>query len=765
MSNGDVYEMGWFKIMEETENSENSSYNLASTWNGSIAIKITAVTIWAIVVLSFAMTIPFSSTFEESSKKEYTWQEHQIEELIKNFSYETVSLDEQRTIFENFIYENDVRYIEIKTDKQQLEYGKRNENSFIFNSEVSIDSVTHNVTSEFPLLKRSALLERVKIGSSIVGFSVLFSLFLFWLNKKIIHQPFESIIEFTRSVSKGNTDIRLNVDRGDEFGLVSKFLNEMLDTLSSNQQALKIANNELKDEILHRDEALAASQQKSAFLANMSHEIRTPLTSIIGYSERIRFDKAKSRDDEKHMLDIVLQNGNHLLHLINDILDLSKVEANMLEVEKTSFSIIKVVEHARRLLNERASEKNILLDINYLLPIPEMVLNDAIRTKQIILNLASNAIRFTDDGKVTIDISYRQSDDMLVIDIKDSGIGMSKDELGRLFKPFSQADSSISRRYGGTGLGLTISKRLVELMDGEIVVQSVKGVGSRFTSTIKAGFNEKTDSLITELSDKDLAVSEYKQPIEGLSLSGKLLLVEDTYEIRELVKAYIEDYGIQIDTANNGKEGIELALKNNYDLILMDIQMPVMNGKQAISQLRKENYDKPVIALTADALTDHADEFTKLGFNEVLTKPIIINDLISTIQRYISISKIAIEDEVDIAVMDEAVEEVSEIIVDAGIEATETELQDESGVDDILHDLKIKYLKQLPDYVNDLKSAISKNDMQNAHAILHQLKGISGSLGYNELTDLAVDASELLYSGEFEKVDSKIRLMEGYYLS
>ena len=739
------------------EEPENSSYNLASTWNGNIAIKITAVTIWAIVILAFAITIPFSSTFEKSSIKEYTWQEHQIEELIKKVNHENVSLDDQRVIIESFINENDVEFIEVKIKDKKFEYGKKSDDSYMLKSDVSIDLATYNITSSFPLLKRSVLLERVKIGTSIVGFSVLFSLFLFWLNKKIIHQPFESIIEFTRSVSKGNTDIRLNENRGDEFGLVSKFLNEMLDTLGRNQQALKIANNELKEEISHRDEALAASQQKSAFLANMSHEIRTPLTSIIGYSERIRFDKAKSRDEEKHMLDIVLQNGNHLLHLINDILDLSKVEANKLEVEKTSFSIIKVVEHARRLLNERALEKDIKLDINYILPIPEMVLNDAIRTKQVILNLASNAIRFTDDGKVTIDISYRQSDDMLVIDIKDSGIGMSNDELDRLFKPFSQADSSISRRFGGTGLGLTISKRLVELMHGEIVVQSVKGVGSRFTSTIKAGFNVKTDSFITELSEKDIAVSEYEQPIEGLTLSGKLLLVEDTAEIRELVKAYIEDYGIQIDTACNGKEGVDLALSNNYDLILMDIQMPVMNGKQAISHLREHNYNKPVVALTADALTNHADEFTQLGFTEVLTKPIIINDLISAIQRYISLSKNTKEDKVEAAV-----EVESEVIKDASVES---ELQDENDVDDILYNLKIKYLKQLPDYINDLKNSIDKNDMKNAQAILHQLKGISGSLGYNELTDIAVDASELLYSGELEKVNSKICLMETYYLS
>jgi len=733
---------------------ESASQNLASTWNGSIAIKITAVTIWAIVVLSFAVTVPFVSTFEESIKKEYSWQQHQIEELLKEFTDEAALTNEQLIKAESLFIGSNALFYEVRSKFNGFKFGYKDIKNYSMKSTILINSNEYNINLEFPSLKRTALLERVKVGSSIVGFSVLFSLFLFWLNKKIIHKPFESIIEFTQKVSKGNTDVRLNASRGDEFGLVSKFLNEMLDTINENQKALKFANEELKEEIQHRDEALAASQQKSAFLANMSHEIRTPLTSIIGYSERIRFDKAKNRDEEKHMLDIVLQNGNHLLHLINDILDLSKVEANMLEVEKNDFSIIKVVEHARRLLNERALEKDIELDIIYNLPIPEKIHNDAIRTKQVVLNLASNAIRFTDYGKVVIEVSYDKNDDMLVIDIKDTGIGMCADELDKLFKPFSQADVSISRRFGGTGLGLTISKRLIELMQGDITVQSVKGVGSRFTCRIKAGYDESENSFITEMNRENLLATEYEQPVEGLSLTGKLLLVEDTYEIRELVKAYIEDYGIEIDTAENGKEGLDLALRNNYDLVLMDIQMPVMNGKQAIAELRKQNYIKPVVALTADALTDHANEFSDMGFTEVLTKPIVINELISTIQRYVSNTKVDnSEEKVEVENLS------SEEKCDTRVSQIDSDPQD-----DILHDLKIKYLKQLPGYVNDLKNALSKNDAQKAQAVLHQLKGISGSLGYNELTNIAVVASECLDGGEFDKVDNQIALIEEYYL-
>jgi len=739
---------------------ESASQNLASTWNGSIAIKITAVTIWAIVVLSFSFTVPFISTFEESSKKAYTWQQHQVVELLKDTSKEGALNKEQTNRLESLVNSSDILFANIVSEFDNLKFGAKRLNNYSLQSTVLINSNKYYIYLEFIPLKRAALLERVKVGSSIVAFSVLFSLFLFWLNKKIIHKPFESIIDFTQSVSKGDTDIRLDANRGDEFGLVSKFLNEMLDTINENQQALKVANEELKEEIQHRDEALAASQQKSSFLANMSHEIRTPLTSIIGYSERIRFDKAKNRDEEKHMLDIVLQNGNHLLHLINDILDLSKVEANMLEIEKNDFSIIKVVEHARRLLKDRALEKNIELEINYSLPIPEKIHNDAIRTKQVILNLASNAIRFTDYGKVVINISYEQKEDMLVIDIQDSGIGMSEEELEKLFKPFSQADVSISRRFGGTGLGLTISKRLIELMHGDITVQSVKGIGSRFTCKFKAGFDYAENKYITELNKADLVSPEYEQPLEGISLKGKILLVEDTYEIRALVKAYIEDYGIHIDTAENGKEGLDLALTNSYDLVLMDIQMPVMNGKQAIVELRKQNYSKPVIALTADALTEHATEFSDIGFTEILTKPIIINELISCIQRYVT--DVSLEG-------DEPKSTNDKTLPDNNVEGAETSKQEDDPENDpendILHDLKIKYLKQLPDYVNELKKSIKDNNMHDADAVLHQLKGISGSLGYHELTDIAVVISQLLKNRQFEDVDNQIKLMEEYYLN
>jgi len=747
-----VLKMDGHEIMPDNKKEK---HNLASKWNGSIAIKITAVTIWAILILSFLISIPFISSFEESSKKEHSWQQHQIEESIKAlFIHQLEQADIDKTI-NNLFTNTDLKYLELHSPSGKLIYGTPDANSHSLISNIHTTSTIIKLKLEFPSIRKSAILQRVQIGSAIVGFSFLFSLFLYWLNKKIIHQPFEEIILFTQKVSGGEDNLRLNTTRGDEFGMVSKFLNKMLDTLNTNQQALRKANKELVDEIQHREEALAASQQKSEFLANMSHEIRTPLSSIIGYSERIRFDKASNRHDEKRMLDVILQNGNHLLHLLNDILDLSKVEANKLEIDKTSFSIIKVAEHARRLLQERAFEKNIQLKFNYSLPLPETIYNDPIRTKQIILNLTGNAIRFTENGQVSVDFSYKQKEDLLVIEVRDSGIGMSRDEQHNLFKPFSQVDVSISRRFGGTGLGLTISKRLAELMHGNIEVQSVKGVGSKFTCTLKANHDHDKAAYINSLTPKDLEVSEYQKPVEDILLQGRILLVEDTLEIQQLIKAYLEDYGIKIETADNGQQGVDMALNNDYDLVLMDIQMPIMNGKEAIKKLREEHYNKPVLALTADALTSHTTEYSALGFNETLAKPIIINDLISCIQHYLTGDQ---EPQMSAPVSDILAVKARNDLQASGL------IDDENNHNDILYDLKAKYINQLPVYINDLKQSLKLDNYQQAHSVLHQLKGISGSLGFHELTQLAAEASEFLKNGNTKELDNKISHIERRYL-
>ncbi len=715
----------------------------AKNWNGSIAIKVTAVTIWIILVLSFVITIPFLSSFEESSKKKYSWQSVLMQELIHEHSTAKRDKESLENAVKQLMLDSDIKYLAFNYHGSDLEFGETSESNYQLSSHIDDHPNNYDIemVSEFPPLKRSVLIARVELGSAIVGFSVIFGLFLFWVNKSIVHAPFKEVIDLTQKISKGETSLRLGTARADEFGILARFLNAMLDTLESNQAALKKANAELVGEIEHREEALAASQQKSAFLANMSHEIRTPLSSIIGFTERIRFDKAKSPEEEKQMLDIVLQNGNHLLHLINDILDLSKVEANKLEVEETAFSIVRVVEHTRRLLADRAMEQGIELNIKYEFPIPANIHNDPIRTKQILLNLAGNAIRFTKQGSVTIELSYDAQQDDLVIDVKDTGIGMSENELANLFKPFSQADSSISRKYGGTGLGLTISKRLAELMGGDITVKSIKSLGSCFTCRIAAGFDQNNDELIYSLENSESSFNEYEQPVENLQLNGKVLLVEDTPEIQKLVTAYLEDYGINIDVADNGQQGVDYAMKNDYDLVLMDVQMPIMNGKQATKTLRANNYKQPIIALTADALTEHAEEFKEIGFTETLTKPIVINHLMSTIRDYLEGNNTSQQS--------------------AAPKVANTKEAPDNINDGMAH-LSLKFLNRLPNYVHDMKTALESKKLSDAKAIAHQLKGLGGSFGYPEVSKIATEIEDLLKADNVNTAQVKLGEIEQF---
>ncbi len=742
-------------------NSSVKRTDLASNWNGSIAIKITAVTVWIILILSFSVTVPFISTFESTTEKEYSWKtlqlSNQIETLIQNQADE----ESINNMVSDFLKQNNLEYIQFELNSTSYIVGSSNPDNYQITSRVNIPNGDTEISFEFPSLSRSAKLLQVKSGSAIVGFSVLFSIFLFWLNRKIVHEPFNEIITRIQRISKGESKLRLDSNRSDEFGLVSKFLNEMLDVINLNQIELQHANKDLINEIKNREEALAANQQKSAFLANMSHEIRTPLSSIIGYTERVRYNKAKSKEDQDNMLDIVLHNGNHLLHIINDILDLSKIEANKLTIENRSVSIIKITEHIRRLLSEKTLNKNILLNINYTLPLPSKIHSDPTRIKQIILNLASNAIRFTEEGRVDINVSYSELDDLLTIEVKDTGIGMTLEQQLNLFKPFSQADSSISHRFGGTGLGLTISQRLAELMGGNITAESIKDIGSQFTCQIRANYDSNEDHLITAISPKDLEIAELEKPLTDITITGRILLVEDTFEIQQLVKAYLEDYGVDIDIANNGKEGVEAALNNQYDMVLMDIQMPIMNGSQAIKELRSNDYKIPVVALTADALTEHKREYLEIGFNDTLTKPININELVNSIKKHVgnnAVTKIIQENSID----DSQPEKPSQT---HSLNLRKKTLLNDMQHDDILRDLKEKYLLQLPIYVDELKQSLEKNNLQQAYAVLHQLKGISGSLGYQDLTDIAAETSELLHNGKNELAASKIKLIESYFIN
>jgi len=385
--------------------------------------------------------------------------------------------------------------------------------------------------------------------------------------------------------------------------------------------------------------AESANQAKSAFIANMSHEIRTPLTAVLGYTDILLTSDPDPKTRQKTIRSI-RNSGEHLLTIINDILDLSKIEAGKLEVERINFSITSLIAEILSIMSPRAVEKNIILEARTIGEIPEIIRTDPTRLRQILINIIGNAIKFTDQGKVRLSIKMSRinSNDRIEFVVKDTGIGMNIEHMDRLFQPFSQADSSTTRKFGGTGLGLTICKQLTRLLGGEIFVKSQIGEGSEFRVFIQTKSPEGV-KMMDEIWVDETQISGQDSPIESLRLKGcKILLVEDYPDNREIISFILQSAGALVDLAENGQEGVTKALTVNeinepYDLILMDMQMPIMDGYEATSLLRKQNYQGCIVALTAHAMDSDMENCKQAGCNGFATKPINRNKLVLMIKE------------------------------------------------------------------------------------------------------------------------------------
>lgn len=374
-----------------------------------------------------------------------------------------------------------------------------------------------------------------------------------------------------------------------------------------------------------REQAEAASESKSAFVANMSHEIRTPMTAILGYADLIR-DCIDDPQALEHV-QTIRRNGDYLLEIINDILDLSKIEAGKFDIESERFSPAAVVEDVRSIMGVRASDGGLDLDVVYESTLPESISSDAKRLKQVLINLVGNAIKFTREGQVTVNVRVEEEKQLMFFDITDTGIGMSDAQQERLFKPFSQGDSSVTRNYGGTGLGLAISQRLAEMLGGQISAKSVEGTGSTFSVSIATG-----DLSGIRLRDYSINFSETPEEptndtTQADSLSCRVLVVDDRRDIRFLSKMILTKCGAAVDECEDGLIAVEyitscLGQDSEPDLILLDMQMPNLDGYETARALRKLGYAKPIIALTADAMQGDMNACLDAGCDGYLSKPI-----------------------------------------------------------------------------------------------------------------------------------------------
>ncbi len=374
-------------------------------------------------------------------------------------------------------------------------------------------------------------------------------------------------------------------------------------------------------------EAEIASELKTRFLANMSHEIRTPLGAIIGFTQ-VLIDEPLSEQQRQAHLKTVLRSARALLALLDDILDLSKIELNKLEIENRDFELKTFLDELMSMFKVKTDAKGLTLDLQVDSLLPKRIFSDSNRLRQILMNLIGNAVKFTEYGGIKVRVK-RDGSDYLSFEIEDSGIGLTAEQTSRLFQPFTQADNSTSRVHGGTGLGLDIAKRMAEMLGGTVVIlKSEKGKGTTFIATIQL-----VKARVEEVAKTSLISTFSSGELKTLNI----LVVDDNEDNQALISLILKSKGATVALASDGSQGVEKAEKTGFDVILMDIQMPVMNGYRAIELLRAKMITSPIIALTANAYKDERDRCFKSGCDAYITKPIDVAELVATIQQLVRV--------------------------------------------------------------------------------------------------------------------------------
>jgi len=730
--------------------SNKNQTDLPKSWHAtSIAVKITAVVVWGVMPIAFAITIPLLSSLENEISKDYWWKLEQTHIAINQ------TFLAQPDISHNDLHQHVIKLKDkINFDYFNLQYRQNNSPDTISIGKQAVDASVYShrfgafvLTLSFPSIERGIELERMKYGSFIVLFTVILGLYLVYVIRNVLHAPFQRVIDATQNVIAGNLETRLDIKSNDEFGHLSLFFNHMIEELAAQQQCLTDANQYLESVIKNKDMALAESRSKSLFLANMSHEIRTPMTAILGYAEMLNHFGINDKKEQKEALETIYRNSKHLITIINDILDLSKIEADKLQVEAISFSPMKVINEVNQLMSLQAKEKGVRLEIEYDYPLPEVISNDPTRFKQILFNLIANALRFTSDGAVIVKISCSFEQQKLYVSVADNGIGLSDEQITRLFQPYVQAKVSIARQYGGTGLGLMIAKRLVNLMGGDVRVNSVVGEGAVFEFDISTGDLSNTEQRI-KVTDNDLF------PVEDFNhipeFSGKILLVEDIIDNQKLISMYVNQSGLEIDIANNGKEGLNFALSHEYDLILMDMQMPVMDGLTATRKLRESNYQGSIIALTANVLKNEREVYLQAGCNAILSKPIIIDEFYSTIQTWL---KPVTKKQTTIKKKGNSVSQST-----ASIKPSHTK----KSVNQHFQRLVEQFLSSLKQEIIDIEALIKQENWAKCQKMFHNIKGRGGSFGFPEMTRWSAELEDLLKSEHYDEIEEKFNLFKEY---
>ena len=469
--------------------------------------------------------------------------------------------------------------------------------------------------------------ERLFLAVSIMGIVMLFSLILAcWLASRfqaIITAPIYRLLETMKLVSTNqNYSLRGEKISDDELGKLIDGFNEMLEQIEKRDTELAEA----------RDQAMTANKAKSAFLANMSHELRTPLNGILGYAQILNRDNNLNPNHKKG-IDIIQSSGEYLLTLINDILDLSKIEAGKLELSPNEFHLVNFINGIAELFKMRAEQQEITFSYEFSKRLPVGVYGDEIRLRQILINLLGNAVKFTQAGTVSLKVDYYNG--KVHFKVADTGMGIATDKLDTIFLPFQQAGEQ-NYRAQGTGLGLSITKKLISMMGGKLQVESVLGEGSVFWMALDLPVT--SHQLEADSVKKPIIIGYHNLP----NLPLKILVIDDNYENRNIIKQLLKPFGFNVIEAVNGEDGLDKAIKFCPDLIVMDLIMPKMDGFESTREIRKipEFKKLPIIASSASVFKHHREDSLKAGCNAFLAKPIYDKELFELISQYLHLEAI-----------------------------------------------------------------------------------------------------------------------------
>ncbi len=509
--------------------------------------------------------------------------------------------------------------------------------------------------------------------------------------------------------------------RHDASGNISGLFGTVMDVTAAieREEALRLA----------QERAEAASQSKSEFLANMSHEIRTPLTAILGYTDLLRDEAIRhgASDEQLQAMSTIRRAGEHLLTVINDILDLSKIEAGRMAIERVETDLPRVLFDVDSLMRSRAAQKGVLLQTRLLTPIPDRVLSDPTRLRQILMNLVGNAAKFTSTGQIDIEVEVSTLDGAPAVRIAvvDTGPGMSAEQATNLFRPFVQADTSVTRKHGGTGLGLTICRRLAGLMGGEVLLlKTAPGEGSTFTVTLPLHAVEGAQN-IEDLHACIASPSSSKATgAYAIELRGRILLAEDGEDNQRLISHHLRKAGADVVIAEHGRRALELivaahAAGDPFALLVSDMQMPEMDGYTLARTLRAQNHAIPIVALTAHAMADDRQKCLDAGCNDYASKPIDRALLIATCARWMQTPA---KGETDVPMI--------ELFPQPTLYS---ELRDDPN----LSELVAAFVDGLPAKIARIDHAFSSGEMLDLARIAHQLKGAAGGYGYPSISEAA----------------------------